>query len=322
MGLDKPEPELVDPVVPAGDLAAEIAAFTDLRECAGRHRLQDPLVADGIDAIGYDTLVFDACRAIKALKDNDPGSCDATAATRIRERCHAQVAMLTGKEALCPTDDLVPGFPMHDVQCVAVARRDVRPCAALEGTERAMCEGLVARDASRCGTDPRCNRMIARWRSSLPPISGKSPYASSLRVEVTSLDEHADGGTQAESFDLSREASAGAVVVHLKNETRVLIGDAREIPAHGDTRGGLALVLPAAGAAARAAPPKVVVRWSNGVVSTVTTGTIPRVSIETIGTEPNQPVRLTIEATVGATTSPKKTRWTIDTWVRDIVAAK
>ena len=319
LGLERVEPELVDPIAPAGDLAADIAAFGDLRECAGRHRMQDPLVADLVDAIGYDTLVLDACRGIKALKTKDLAVCEETAASRMRDRCFAQAAMLLGQEDVCPLDPRLQDFPEHDATCLAVARRDVRPCSAYEGMARATCEGLVARDASRCGTDPRCLRLVARWRSSLPAIAGKTPYAATIRLHVTSAD--ADGGPSEEDHDLAREAAAGAVLVRKRGETRLLVGDPRGIPAHGDVRGGIALVFPAGAApgAASVSSPRVTVRWADGFVSEVTTGTRPKVTIERLGDEPNAPVKLTVEATLGPTTSARKTLWTIDTWVRDVV---
>ena len=315
LGLERPEDEPLDPIAPAGDLAADVAAFTDLRECAGRHRIQDPLVADLVDAIGYDTLVVDACRGVKALKTKDFAVCDGAAAQRMRDRCVAQVAMLLGQDEGCPTDVRVPDFPEHDVTCLAVARRDVRPCAALDGIERATCEGLVARDAARCGTDPRCLRLVARWRSSLPAVTGKTPYPASLRLEVTTADE--SGGFAEESFDLAREAAGGAVIVQRRGETRVVIGDPRPIPAHGDVRGGVAFVVDRS--AVRAAAPRVTVRWASGLVSELTTATTPKIAIERLTAEPGAPLKLTVEAMLGPTTSVRKTRWTIDTWVRDVV---
>ncbi|MCS6901656.1 MAG: hypothetical protein RMJ98_18630, partial [Myxococcales bacterium] len=128
-----PELELVDPPPPAGDLAAEIEAFTDLKSCALRHRLGDPIVADAVEALGYDRLATDACRGIEALKRRDGGPCREVLSSALRRHCEAQVAMYTGQPELCPLTGRVLGVAEREPLCLAAARRDVRPCAALVG---------------------------------------------------------------------------------------------------------------------------------------------------------------------------------------------
>src|SRR6185503_300930 len=45
-----------DPPAPGGDLLHDLEAFTTLDACARTHRITDPVVADAIDTLGYDTL--------------------------------------------------------------------------------------------------------------------------------------------------------------------------------------------------------------------------------------------------------------------------
>src|SRR5579864_4561620 len=50
-----------DPPVAAGDLAADIAAFTNIEACV-EHASVEPFLGDALQAIGYDSFVRDACR--------------------------------------------------------------------------------------------------------------------------------------------------------------------------------------------------------------------------------------------------------------------
>ena len=66
-----------DPAAPGGDLQRDLAEFTTLDACVHAHRVTDPVLADAVDALGYDTLVRDACRILQALKSKDGKFCSA-----------------------------------------------------------------------------------------------------------------------------------------------------------------------------------------------------------------------------------------------------
>lgn len=312
-----------DPVGPAGDLASEIAAFTDLKDCVARHKLSDPLVVDGLDAIGYDAFLTDGCRGLWAMKVRSVAPCAEVLASSVRRRCEAGVAMAAGDEALCPTMERVLGVPEPEPTCLAAARRDVRPCALLDGIERAACEGLVARDVSRCGTAERCIRNVTRWRSVLPAVLGKTPYVGKIDVEVRVADDAADGGVRVDSLSLAREAAMGASLARKDRTLLVAVGETLAVPTlGGEVHGGLYMELPDATRphAVLAAPRvRVVLRYPDGLVQEVTNKTNVDVHVLELTEEPNAPIKLRVEATVGHKTSPRRVVWNIDTWVRSLV---
>jgi hypothetical protein len=318
------EPE-VDPAGPAGDVAAEIAAFSDLRSCVKRHRVVDPVLADALEAIGYDSFAFDACRMVQALKDQDAARCEPILSSAVRGRCEAQVAMIAGNTSLCPTDEHVPGVPMHDVVCLAAARRDVRPCAALLGMERAGCEGLVAHDVARCGTDERCARSVRRWKPVLPLMPGKSPHAGRIEAEVRSLDEQADGGESSLGLELAREAAVGAVLVHRGRRVRLLIGDPRTFFVTDEiSGGGLLIELPAwppepGELRLTTAQVRATLRHRPLGTLELTVASVTEVQIEQLDTRPNSPVKLRATTQLGPQRTSRRVAWTIDTWLRDVV---
>src|ERR1044071_6588769 len=54
----------VDPSPPSGDLKSDIESFTTLDACVRARAMADPLLGDAIEALGYDTLMRDACRIL------------------------------------------------------------------------------------------------------------------------------------------------------------------------------------------------------------------------------------------------------------------
>ncbi len=309
-----------DPLAPPGDLGEEIAAFTSMRECRARHRVTDPLVTDALDGLGYDAFVEDACRSLRALKERATTPCHEILSTLVRERCETNVAMLVGEEALCPLRERVTGFPEHDPVCLAGARRDVRPCAAFVGFERAACEGLVARDVSRCGTEPRCKRRVTRWKSSLPVPKGEAAIPSRVELTLRSLDPSADGGAREVHHELVAEAEAGALVVRRAGALQVLVGDVMPLPSS-TPRAGLALELP------DAPRPKVVVKASKArVTARLPPGTVlelaqraaVEVEIASLSDVPGTIVELTASADVGERPNLSRLELRVRTWVRDV----
>src|SRR4051812_28373985 len=55
-----------DPPAPAGDLKADLDRFVNVETCVKERANVDPLVGDGLRAIGYDTFLRDACRLLEA----------------------------------------------------------------------------------------------------------------------------------------------------------------------------------------------------------------------------------------------------------------
>lgn len=313
-----------DPAGPPGDLAAEIEGFVDLKNCVRARRLTDPALADSLEALGYDSFVSDACRGLEALKSRSRAPCGPILSSALRVHCEAQVGMLAGAPALCPVDEHVLGVPQHDPLCLAAARRDVRPCAALPGQERATCEGLVAHDPARCGLDDRCARLVHRWKPVLPMPIGRPPYAARITVALRT-EARGDAGVEEGSFELASEAAAGAVLVHKEGKTRLLLGDPRlYLGAAEDHGAGLVVELPTwppGPGTLKLATTSVRLTWrqrSLGPLELATASTTV-LTIEQLDPEPNHAVKLTLDATVGPASGPRRLRWTVDTWLRDLV---
>jgi hypothetical protein len=309
-----------DPAGPPGDLAAEIEGFVDLKSCVRARHLTDPALADSMEALGYDSFVADACRGLDALKSRSRAPCGPILSSALRAHCESQVGMLAGDPALCPVDERVLGVPQHDALCLAAARRDVRPCAALPGQERAACEGLVAHDVARCGIDDRCARLVRRWKPVLPMPIGRPPHASQISVVLRT---EADGPS--EPIDLAAEAAAGAILARKEGKTRLLIGDTRLYLGAGEDHGaGLVIEFPAwppGPGTLKLATTAARVTWRQRSLGPLelATGSTTAVTIEQLDLEPNHAVKLTVDATVGPASSPRRLHWKVDTWMRDIV---
>jgi hypothetical protein len=313
-----------DPAGPPGDLAAEIEGFVDLKNCVRARRLTDAAVADSLEALGYDSFLTDACRGLDALKSRSKAPCGPILSSALRLHCEAQVGMLAGDPALCPVDEHVTGLPQHDPLCLAAARRDVRPCAALPGQERATCEGLVAHDPARCGLDDRCSRLVHRWKPVLPMPLGRPPHASRITVDLRG-EAHADAGPEVATFELATEAAAGAVLVRKEGKTRLLIGDPHlYLGAAEDHGGGLVVELPSwppGPGTLKLATTAVRLTWRQRPLGPLelATGSTTKLTIEQLEPEPNHAVKLTVDATVGPASAPRRLHWQIDTWLRDLV---
>jgi hypothetical protein len=226
---------LVDPEKPAGDLAADLAAFTTVEACMkDKTRTLDPLVGDAVDAIGYDTFLRDACRVLEAAKNKDAKKCELIDASALRSRCRAVTAMVAGDADGCPLK--APSKPElgRDATCVAAALRSPAMCAGAQKRDRPVCEALVTHDTKKCDAVPlddlrvSCTRDATRFRGALV---GNAAIASVPPAKGT-LTFSGEGKPQA-TADLDFDVGSGVVVLVDGKKTRVTfgrVGDATATP--------------------------------------------------------------------------------------------
>lgn len=206
-GLDQP----TDPAGPSGQLKAEIEGFTTLEACVRDRAIHDPLLSDAIEALGYDTFTHDACRILQALKTRSLTPCHAIAASSLRSRCEADVAILVAKPELCPRVSGMARIEMHDAACLAGASGDERLCAAVTIPAQAACRAFVRADPAACRADASCIRRIARWRGLLSTHAQPNSEAAEAHLHV-SLTPTQDAGSGSSGFDLDEMARAGVAV--------------------------------------------------------------------------------------------------------------
>lgn len=222
--------DISDPPAPAGDLKTELERFVNVETCVKERANLDPLVGDAIRAIGYDTLLRDACGLLEAAKDKKRETCERIDSSALRARCQSWVAMVSQTPDACPLQfDGVATRGRH-VTCLAVAGKDPRLCAGEpRSVARATCDALASREETRCdallATDaPACKRELARWKSLLaPPLSGL-PKLPAARGKLTVKGDSGTPDPQATSADLSSELARGGVVVTSRDRARVELG--------------------------------------------------------------------------------------------------
>ncbi len=220
---------LIDPEKPAGDLAADLAAFTTVEACMKqRTATLDPLVGDAVDAIGYDTFLRDACRVLEAAKNKDPKKCELIDASPLRRRCRAMTAMVVGDAEGCPLKAPTKPDLGRDAVCVAAALRSPAMCAGAQRRDRIACEALLAHDPKKCAELPLedqrvpCVRDAARFRAALPGSAAISAVAAAKGTLTIHGDGRADPAQT--SADLDSDVGAGVVVVVEGKRTRVSFG--------------------------------------------------------------------------------------------------
>jgi hypothetical protein len=211
-----------DEAAPDGDLQRDLAEFTTLDACARSHRVTDPVLADAVEALGYDTLVRDACRLLQALKAKDTKLCQPIAAASLRQRCESQVAVLAGEPVLCPLISGSNAVQVREPVCLARASRDERLCAGALGNDQAACRALVRGRPSDCGGDGSCVRQVERFRALLEKPANHAPFPARLHVEVAS-DASKDERLES-AFDLDQVAAAGAIARPVGDKVRFMIG--------------------------------------------------------------------------------------------------
>jgi hypothetical protein len=220
---------LVDPQKPAGDLAADLAAFTTVEACMQQKaQTLDPLVGDAVDAIGYDTFLRDACRLLEAAKTKDPKKCELIDASALRQRCRAITAMASGDADGCPLK--APSKPElgRDATCVAAALRSVAMCGGVQRRDRQSCEALVTHDPKKCDGIPlddlrgTCTRDATRFRG----VVVGSAAITTVPAPKGTLTIHGEGRADPAqtSADLDADVGSGVVVVLDGKKTRVAFG--------------------------------------------------------------------------------------------------
>jgi len=211
-----PPVERADPPALAGDLRRDVETFGSLDTCVAQHAAMDPVVGDAVRAIGYDTLLRDACRTLQAMKLKDRAPCEAIAASGLQHRCEAMLAMSQQDADKCPWAASADKRSGRDPTCLAVATHDPRICAAELATRQPTCEALTTGDATRCATgdgDRRtCERDLERVKSLFVEREREAHDATKPRAHLEMRGESDAGGGD---IDLSGLVAGGAVVSSL-----------------------------------------------------------------------------------------------------------
>jgi hypothetical protein len=323
--------ETTDVPSPSGDLRHDIEAFTTLDDCTRTRRIADPLLADVVESMGYDTFVRDACRMLEALKAKDPKPCRPIALSALRARCETSVAVLAAKPELCPVTETAGRSVGRDPTCLARASRDPRFCAAALAADRPACTALVLGDANACARDAACRRQVARWRTLIEKPGELRPFAARAQVEVHGLGSTPEPSTPV--FDLDDIARQGALVTRLGGgRTKITVGATPAAPTHiaGEhAEPGLLLELVVSAADLTRGehslgPAQVTLDLrAPGIreqpLTTVANATLTRCSV---GTEVKSPVDLALKATL--LDAPQRYAVTIDveTFVRDVIGTQ
>ncbi len=221
---------VVDPAAPAGDLLADVAAFSSLEACIKQRAPLDAVVSDALASIGYGTFVRDACRVLEAAKTRDATRCALIDASALKYRCESVVAVVARRADGCPLA-ATSSEDGRDSVCVAWSLRSRALCRGADARSRTRCEAVVAGDAKPCASialaeDRRdCARDVERWRSIVaeggaPAIAIKAPSAT---LEVHGADGRADPALT--SFDASGVLSRGVVVVKGPRRSSLRVGD-------------------------------------------------------------------------------------------------
>lgn len=312
-----------DPAAPPADLAAEVAAFTDLAGCVKRRRV-DPLLADGLDALGYENFAWDSCRIVQAIKESSLAPCEKMLATSMKQRCTSDVAAASGHGEWCPLVEVFPRYFERDATCLAEARRDTRPCAALTKYDRATCEGIVAHDPGRCGTDPRCVRRVERMRGLLPTVLSKTPAVTRITGKLRRKDDQAPDGFHTDLLEFSEEAAAGVTVLLRSVGAGIVLGHPTLPAAMTAGRPYLGVVgeIPEAAIAGKEGALGVGRFWvqlPTGETLEPNAGATVYVRAELWADQVDAPLVLVITATVGGMGTPRELSLRVETWVRDRV---
>ena len=231
--------ETVDPPAPAGDLHLEIERFTTLDACVKERSGLDPLLADALTAVGYDTFVVDACRVLDAAKGKDPKRCEPIAASSLRARCERVTAVAAADPDLCPWAIASRVASGRDPVCLALAMRDPRLCVAALRSERFTCEATLAKDEKRCDAQGRepdramCRREMRRYLALVADKpEGAATASAPLPAASAKLELHVLDGTTdavAESTDVTEDVSRGVVLLVQRDGVRFDVGELREL---------------------------------------------------------------------------------------------
>jgi len=315
-----------DPPRPAGDLRADLDAFQSVDDCMKKRTVSmDPLVADGLGAIGYDTFLRDACRMLEAEKIGDGAKCEGIDASSLRMRCKSMVAMIAGRADDCPLRSDADVRFGRDPTCVAAALRSPALCAGETHLKKNMCEALVAHDAKKCeavvGADhDACVRDADREKAVIsgdPKVGAIAKAAGDLEIHGAGRDDPAET-----KVDLLPDVETGAVVVLGSKESRYDVGP-----------------LGIASAASKSVAPQTRTRLAFTIHNGEKKSTLDRLELAVPGSVTiacdskcdlavkqnaldktrGGAIDLTIEGTVGAPPQAFKIKAHIATFVRDVV---
>jgi hypothetical protein len=322
IGVDADVP-VEDPPAPAGDLKAEVDAFTTVEACVAARATLDPVVGDAIDAIGYDSLLHDACRVLLAIKKRDIAECEPIVSSSLREHCTASVAIVVGDEGMCPL-----ALETHDPLCVALARRDSRLCTAVSRTDRALCRAILAHDAAKCEGNKRCARLVARW-SGLVSDAAQGPELGT-RISMTVTPGGDAGDEKPKTFDLSMHGGPATVRRSVAG-TSILLGEASTKgwpPTMIAPEPRLSLVLSASPstikqgrhAVTRDAVAFVMLAPKTATMSSEDMTDAAVLDVDLIGLEVGAPVRFTLEVSMPHERGGYRVRLEVNTFVRDVVS--
>jgi hypothetical protein len=222
----------IDPPPPAGDLKVELERFTTVEQCVReRAGTIDPLVGDGLHAIGYDTFLRDACTMLEASKLKDKKKCGAIDATSLRVRCETMVAMVSNQPDECPWD--VPDLPARGraSTCVAVAARDPRLCVTEPRFGKVQCEAIASRDDKKCASLPEgeraaCRREVERFKNVLEPaIAAPALAAPAGKLTIEPIEGTPE--PQSKNADVTIDVARGVVLVGGVDRASFELGYAR-----------------------------------------------------------------------------------------------
>lgn len=335
LGVDAAEVEpAVDPPAAAGDLQAEIEGFTTVEACVTQHAHLDPLLGDALEAIGYDTFVRDACRALDAAKARDARPCQAIDASSLRRQCEATVAAVAGDADACPWSRPSRPEDGRDAFCLAVAAGDPRLCAGQETrAARATCDATVRHDPGPCGKLParadqdRCRRDVERWRG-VVATSGVVRAALAAPEGTLHVDggDPADGGVRLE-VSLQGDLARGVVLLEQRDGTRFDLGPDLSggsfIAASPHTSAALSVEIFAGEGGKRVSVGRAALSVpGRAPLATPLARSSLTAQIDKLDPARGGAVRLTLEGDVGDSTGTFHVRAKVTTFVRDVVTAR
>ena len=222
----------IDPPAPAGDLKDDIERFTTIEACTKERSAIDPVLADALSSIGYDTFVVDACRMLDAAKRRDVKACSAIDASMLQAKCQSLVALSKGDPDACPWSVMGNAERGRDALCLAETTRDVRLCAATFEPEA--CAAIVLGVETKCdpiareGERARCKRDARRMASMVAAVDAGAPPSAtkpSGKLEVHALEGTDEPKTPI--VDIGSDFLAGLVLFEQRDGTRFDLGVVR-----------------------------------------------------------------------------------------------
>jgi hypothetical protein len=148
-------------------LEESLARFEDEASCVERLRQSVPVeLAQALADLGYDAVLDDVCRDLRAGKSGDPEACESLGATGLRDGCRMRVALATRTPEHCPPARAMEG---RDPSCLAWTTGVTKLCDATVGDARRRCVAVATNDARACGRDAACAAAVRRYGDSVVP---------------------------------------------------------------------------------------------------------------------------------------------------------